>query len=87
MVSDAEIYLEKSKNTGRSTAYDLVAVKKGGRLINMDSSAPNKAVEEWLGNDKLFQNVSRLRPETVYQNSRFDFYAEYEKDGESGRLL
>ncbi len=81
LVSDAEIYLEKSKNTGRSTAYDLVAVKKGGRLINMDSSAPNKAVEEWLGNDKLFQNVSRLRPETVYQNSRFDFYAEYEKDG------
>ena len=76
LVPDAEIYLEKSTNTDRSTAYDLITVKKGDRLVNMDSNAPNKAVEEWLLGKGLFQDLFYLRPETVYQNSRFDFYAE-----------
>ncbi|MDE6608662.1 MAG: DNA/RNA nuclease SfsA, partial [Lachnospiraceae bacterium] len=77
LVPDAEMYLEKSTNTNRSTAYDLITVKKGDRLVNMDSNAPNKAVEEWLSEKKLFRELTYLRPETVYQNSRFDFYAEY----------
>lgn len=76
LVPDAEIYLEKTTNTNRSTAYDLVAVNKENRIVNMDSNAPNKAVEEWLSGKGLFQDLTYLRPETVYQNSRFDFYAE-----------
>ena len=40
----ATVYLEKSDNGERATAYDLVAVKKEGRIVNMDSQAPNKAV-------------------------------------------
>lgn len=76
LAPDAEIYLEKTTNTNRSTAYDLVAVKKENRIVNMDSNAPNKAVEEWLSGKGLFQDLTYLRPETVYQNSRFDFYAE-----------
>ncbi len=70
------IYLEKSDNPKRRTAYDLVAVKKGDRLINMDSQAPNKAVEEWLKRKELFPGMTLLRPETTYKNSRFDFYIE-----------
>jgi len=31
------VYLDKSDNPKRSTAYDLVAVEKGRRLVNMDS--------------------------------------------------
>lgn len=72
----ATVYLNKSANPDRSTAYDLVAVKKGKRIINMDSQAPNKAVEEWLQNGGLFKEISFLRPETKYRNSRFDFYVE-----------
>lgn len=72
----AEIYLEKSNNPGRTTAYDLVAVKKDGRIINMDSQAPNRAVEEWLEQKLLFPDLSLVRPETKYKNSRFDFYIE-----------
>ena len=41
----AQVWLEKSANPSRSTAYDLVTVRKGGRLVNMDSTAPNKAAE------------------------------------------
>ena len=46
----------------------------------MDSQAPNKAVEEWLWQKGLFPDVVTVRPESVYGNSRFDFYVETLKD-------
>jgi len=76
----ASVYLEKSDNSKRSTLYDLVAVKKGARLINMDSQAPNRVVLEWLLQGGLFQNVILVRPETKYGNSRFDFYMETKEE-------
>lgn len=72
----AVVYLVKSDNPARSTAYDLVAVEKGERLVNMDSQAPNKAVEEWLRGGGLFADAVLVRPEARYGNSRFDFYIE-----------
>ena len=47
LVPGAAVYLEKGTNPGRKTAYDLIAVEKGHRLINMDAQAPNKAFAEW----------------------------------------
>ena len=76
----ARVYLEKSANPNRSTAYDLVAVQKGGRLVNMDSQAPNRAVEEWLRKGVLFPDYTLVRPETKYGNSRFDFYIETKRE-------
>ena len=76
LTKGALVYLEKSDNAERSTAYDLVAVEKGERIINMDSQAPNKVVGEWLPEKKLFPDLVFVRPETVYGNSRFDFYVE-----------
>ena len=35
LVPGCTVYLEKSGNPARKTAYSLVAVDKGGRLINM----------------------------------------------------
>ncbi|MBO5210279.1 MAG: A/G-specific adenine glycosylase [Lachnospiraceae bacterium] len=83
LAENATVYLEKSSNPERSTAYDLIAVDKAGRLVNMDSNAPNKAVEEWLYKKVLFPDISLVRPETTYGNSRFDFYIETE----SGRKI
>ena len=76
----ATVYLEKSLNPDRKTAYDLVAVQKGDRLINMDSQIPNKVVEEWLWKKELFHDLVLVRPETTYGKSRFDFYLETEED-------
>lgn len=76
----AAVYLEKSKNSERKTAYDLIAVKKGEKLVNMDSQAPNKAAEEWLHKKLLFPDLVLVRPETKYGNSRFDFYIETKQD-------
>lgn len=80
LTENAEVYLNRSNNQKRSTCYDLVAVQKGGRLINMDSQAPNKAVQEWLERGGLFSDVDVVRPETTYGSSRFDFYAEASGD-------
>lgn len=76
---DAQVFLSYSDNQSRSTAYDLVAVKKGDRIVNMDSQAPNVAVKEWLcAGEKhpVLGEITLVKPETTYQNSRFDFYVE-----------
>ena len=73
-----EIYLEDSQNPERKYRYSLVTVRKGDRLVNMDSQAPNKAVFEWLKSGGLFDNIKLFKPECKYGSSRFDFYCEYE---------
>ena len=71
--------LEESGNPARKTKFVLVAVEKerpdGPLLINMDSQAPNKVFGEWA-KDNLRPNLTLLKPETVFGNSRFDFYWE-----------
>lgn len=74
LVENATVYLEYSPSDKRKTQYSLIAVEKGDLLINMDSQAPNKVVEEAI--DKLFDNVTYLKRECSYLNSRFDFYME-----------
>ena len=76
LTDNALVYLEESDNPTRKTRYDLVAVVKGRRLINMDSGAPNKIVQEWILQKILFPDLVMVRPETKYGNSRFDFYIE-----------
>lgn len=74
----AAVWCEKSDNPARKTQYDLIAVQKGERLINMDSQAPNKAAHRWLASGRLGALIN-LRAETAYGNSRFDF--SFEKGG------
>lgn len=76
LVEGCTVWLEHSDSASRKTAFDLVAVKKGDRLINMDSQAPNKAVGEWLREKKPFGEGFSVYPEKKYGNSRFDFYLE-----------
>ena len=72
------VYLEKAENTARKYQYSLITVEKGERLVNMDSSAPNKAVYEWLKEGEYFKGITLIKPESTYGKSRFDFYFEYE---------
>ena len=78
LVPGAKVYCQKSDNPARKTGYDLIAVEKNHRLINMDSQAPNTAAGEWLRSGGLGE-ISDLRPETVHGDSRFDF--SFMKDG------
>ena len=79
LVPGAPVFLEKSDNPNRKTQYDLIAVQKGNRLINMDSQIPNKVVEEWLLQGNLFGKDARVKREVSYGNSRFDLYIETEE--------
>ena len=72
LVPGTGVFVQRAQNPDRKTKYDLIAVRKGNRLINMDSQAPNAAAREWLENGGLGA-VENLRPETVHGDSRFDF--------------
>lgn len=76
----AEVWCEQAANPNRKTKYDLITVKKGDRLINMDSQAPNIAAGEWLAAGGLGQ-VESIRPETFHGDSRYDF--SFVKDGKT----
>ena len=74
----AQVYCADCLSPARKTRYDLIAVQKGKRLINMDSQAPNAAVQEWLLSGGL-GDIEKLKPETTFGGSRFDF--SFLKDG------
>lgn len=54
------------------------ADEKRTLLINMDSQAPNKVVQEWLVAREPFGKITYLKPECKHGDSRFDFYLETE---------
>ena len=81
LVSGAMAVLQKSDNSSRKTRYDLIAVWKGARLINIDSQAPNKAFMEYLRSGRYIPNITLIKPEAKYGGSRFDFYVEAENRG------
>ena len=69
---EAQVWCHASDNPSRKTKFDLIAVQKGRRLINMDSQAPNAAVKEWLLAGGLGE-ISDLHAEVTHGDSRFDF--------------
>ena len=76
--SGAQVWCQKSDNPNRKTKYDLITVRKGDRLINMDSQAPNIAAGEWLKRGGLGE-ITDLKAEYRHGDSRFDF--SFLKDG------
>ena len=94
----AKVYLEYrgESRTARKTDYSLVTVEKqdggtksGMRLVNIDSSAPNRVVGEALSAGDIVLPglgfpLARIKPEMTYGASRFDFYVE---DGSGGKAF
>lgn len=80
LVPGATVWCQPSDNPSRKTRYDLIAVQKGSRRINMDSQAPNVMAGEWLLAGGLGP-VENLKPETRHGDSRFDF--SFTKEGKT----
>lgn len=74
---EARVWLERGTNPKRKTAYDLVTVEKGRRLVNMDAQAPNKIFGEWAL--QLEAGIRSVRPEVAFEDSRLDFLLETEQ--------
>ena len=78
LLPGATVYVQHFPEGKRTTKYDLIAVEKQNLLINMDSQAPNKVVQEWLMEQEPFGKITYLKPECKHGDSRFDFYLETE---------
>ena len=74
LIPGAEVWLERGTNPQRKTLYDLIAVRKGERLINMDAQAPNRVFAEWAS--QMEPEMTALRAEYTYGQSRLDFCLE-----------
>ncbi|HEX2927056.1 MAG TPA: DNA/RNA nuclease SfsA [Ruminiclostridium sp.] len=80
LIPGAVVYVQESDNPIRKTRFDLISVIKGSRHINMDSQIPNKVVREWLETGTFFSDITLIKPEARYKQSRFDFYVETKTD-------
>lgn len=76
LIPSATVFVQKSDNSKRKTKFSLIGVIKGNRMINMDSQVTNKVVHEWILKGNLFDELTLIKPEAKYKNSRFDFYVE-----------
>lgn len=71
LVPGASVVICAAENPARKTAWDLIAVEKAGRLINIDSQAPNVAAAAFL--TSLFPSAE-IHPEYKIDASRLDFF-------------
>ncbi|UWG96594.1 DNA/RNA nuclease SfsA [Dehalobacter sp. DCM] len=81
LIPGCTVYLLEDFRPGRKTQYTLISVEKSGRMVNIDSLAPNKIFREAMmeGDIQLpgFEvPCTVLKPETRFGDSRFDFYME-----------
>ena len=73
LTPNCTVILEQADNPARKTPYDLIAVYKGDRLVNMDSQAPNAVAADYLA--ARFPDAV-IRREVTYGDSRFDFHVQ-----------
>ncbi|WP_202965157.1 DNA/RNA nuclease SfsA [Candidatus Methanoplasma termitum] len=84
LIPGVKAVLSISDNPDRSTAYDLIAVYKEDMLVNIDSQAPNKVVEESIRSISGFEDADEIRREYTYGDSRIDIFA---KTGNTKKLM
>ena len=63
------VYLQKNDNPARKTAFTLIAVQKGSRLVNMDSQAPNTVAWEYIRDGHLIPDLTLLKREQTFGSS------------------
>ncbi|MEG1257286.1 DNA/RNA nuclease SfsA [Clostridium sp.] len=75
LIPECKVIIREEDGKNRKTRFSLIAGYKGDKLINIDSQAPNKIVEEALLNKKIdgLENYTQIYREKTFGNSRFDF--------------
>ena len=73
LVPGCTVILQAAANPARKTPYDVIAVYKGDRLINMDSQAPNVVAAEYLAT--RFPGAV-IRREVRFGDARLDFHVD-----------
>ena len=78
LTKGVKVFLSDEEGKERKTRYDLVAVLKERRIVNMDSQAPNAVAKEALRQGLILRDIKKVKPEYTYGESRFDFFVEFE---------
>ncbi|HEY8888672.1 MAG TPA: DNA/RNA nuclease SfsA [Clostridium sp.] len=75
LIPGSTVLLREELNPTRKTLYDLIAVYKDNKIINIDSQIPNKVVDEALKNKRIHNLVKYniIEREKTFGASRFDF--------------
>ncbi len=75
LIPGSTVLLREEINPTRKTLYDLIAVYKNSKIINIDSQIPNKVVDEALKNKKIQSLIKYniIQREKTFGDSRFDF--------------
>lgn len=76
LLPEATVYVIKNNNPKRKTKFSLIAVVKEGILYNIDSQAPNQLAVEWVTSGQFLPDITYIKTEKTYNNSRFDLYLE-----------
>lgn len=80
LIPGTEVWLEPAADPNRKTAWSLIAVNKSGKLINIDSQAPNQIAWEGFQSGNLqipgYENPEKVRREVKFGESRLDFCLE-----------
>ena len=76
LLPGAEVWCQHHDDSGRKTAWSLITVRKGERLVNLDSQVPNKLALDYVKQGGLGFAPQMVKPEQTYGNSRFDLYYE-----------
>lgn len=82
LLPGTQVWCQHHDDPGRKTAWSLITVQKGDRLVNMDSQVPNRAAREYLEQGGLGFVPDLVKPEQTFGQSRFDLY--YEAGGRKG---
>lgn len=75
LIPGCKVLLRAEDGANRKTRFSLIAGYKGDKLINIDSQAPNKIVEEALKNKRIkgLEKYNKIFREKSFGKSRFDF--------------
>ena len=78
----AAVWCQHHDDPARKTRWSLITVRKGERLVNIDSQVPNKLAFDYVKNGGLGFVPDLVKAEQTYGSSRFDLY--YECGGRRG---
>lgn len=76
LIPGTKVWCQHHDDPGRKTAWSLITVQKGERLVNIDSQVPNKLAFDYVNQGGLGFAPDLVKTEKTFGQSRFDLYYE-----------
>ena len=82
LIENAPVVVSKANNTRRKTKYTWEMIKVGGTWVGVNTQRANEIAFELLKQNKIkgFENLKFLKREVKFDSSRFDIYAESDRE-------